>query len=394
MPFPNSEKEKNIPTYLELSNFYKNFSHTSNSANTGLIFDRFIDTWSESDLSCRANNSHEEEKKKDDENKKKKKDDENKKKKKVFYTEIIHSFKERNRNGAISDVLKGFIRKREKLLTSAAGEVFVLKTHWHMVSGLGTGHPYEAGFIWHRTLGVPYLPGSSIKGLFRAWMENYCDEEDEENDQKKKDRINYLMGGEEGAGNLIFFDAIPERCPELTLDIMNPHYSKYYENPENPPADHHSPVPIYFIATAQNQPFQFAIGHRRPNAPNAKDDVKNAVALLKEALICLGAGGKTAAGYGQFSDLNASSSNVSGCEPKEFVWEGVKLKSNPGSGKLSVSFIKNNNTAHAHGSKASAIRGSLPENIRERLKKKRELNNINAVVRKEGSDFILLRIDM
>jgi len=56
MPFPNSEKEKNIPTYLELSNFYKNFSHTSNSANTGLIFDRFIDTWSESDLSCRANN--------------------------------------------------------------------------------------------------------------------------------------------------------------------------------------------------------------------------------------------------------------------------------------------------------------------------------------------------
>jgi CRISPR-associated protein Cmr6 len=33
----------------------------------------------------------------------------------------------------------------------------------------------ENGFLWHPTLGVPYLPGAAVKGLVRAYVEHWDD---------------------------------------------------------------------------------------------------------------------------------------------------------------------------------------------------------------------------
>jgi CRISPR/Cas system CMR subunit Cmr6 (Cas7 group RAMP superfamily) len=52
-----------------------------------------------------------------------------------------------------------------------------------LVIGIGGAHPSEVGLTFHWTLGVPYLPATSIKGLCRFALEveeiNRCSSEDE-----------------------------------------------------------------------------------------------------------------------------------------------------------------------------------------------------------------------
>src|ERR1035441_6966625 len=70
----------------------------------------------------------------------------------------------------------------------------------------GRSHPVENGFVWHPTLGVPYLPGSSIKGLIG-----------------QPDREN-VLGSKTRVGRVICLDAVPT-CPvRLEADVMTPHY--------------------------------------------------------------------------------------------------------------------------------------------------------------------------
>lgn len=206
---------------------------------------------------------------------------------------------------ALQDNLEKLVARQEKLVTSLGGECIPVKTDWRFVSGLGNGHPFETGFIWHRTLGVPYLPGSSVKGLMRAWADPKKGWGDEEN----WGRVKRLFGDtdEGGAGTLIVFDALPVQVPELELDIMNPHYGDYYggKNDENdnpvPPADYLSPSPVFFLAVEANQPFRLALAPRCPKGENAPDDLKDGLELLEQALTTLGAGGKTAVGYGSMT---------------------------------------------------------------------------------------------
>ncbi len=207
--------------------------------------------------------------------------------------------------------LQSYLERQEKLVCglceSSTSPVLYLKTDWRFVSGLGSGHPYETGFIWHRTLGVPYLPGSSIKGLLRAWVEQWCDMDEETN--KSALRLFGFGAGDGGstkdeAGVLIVFDALPVRVPELELDILNPHYSPYYQDSaHNPPADYYSPIPVFFLTVAPDQPLRFCLAPR-PGAitDSSTADVVQGYELLETALKTIGAGGKTAVGYGVFSD--------------------------------------------------------------------------------------------
>lgn len=73
--------------------------------------------------------------------------------------------------------------RRVQLTSSLGGEFGVFKTDWHFVSGMGNAHPVENGFTWHPVYGTPYLPGSSVKGLLRAWMEVWANAEQAEEDR-------------------------------------------------------------------------------------------------------------------------------------------------------------------------------------------------------------------
>jgi CRISPR-associated protein Cmr6 len=202
------------------------------------------------------------------------------------------------------------------------GEFQGFETDWHFATGLGNPHPVENGFLWHPTLGVPYLPGSAVKGLVRAWVERWDDSLPTE--AEKRARCLTWFGTEtkddvpKQAGELIFFDALPIGPVTLALDVMTPHYGKWYEQggeintpdnePEKVPADWHDPVPVPFLVVKQAR-FVFAIAPRRPEF---KDEARPALDALAKALDWLGAGAKTAVGYGRMVPEKSIQATVQG----------------------------------------------------------------------------------
>jgi CRISPR-associated protein Cmr6 len=108
------------------------------------------------------------------------------------------------------------------------------------------------------------------------------------------------FGTVRGRGRVVFFDAVPIEPPKLKVDVMNPHYGDYYQRKPNvPPADYLSPVPVYFLTVERGSRFAFAV------ASEEFDLAKLACNWLKAALADLGAGGKTSAGYGYWTDFQA-----------------------------------------------------------------------------------------
>jgi hypothetical protein len=114
-----------------------------------------------------------------------------------------------------------------------------------------------------------------------------------------------IFGTTAAAGRAVFFDAIPARVPKLELDVMNPHFPKYYQGNE-PPTDWQSPVPVYFLTVAPNTEFRFAVGWRGPLGDESRRLRDLAKAWLVGGLTELGAGAKTSAGYGYFAEPMAN----------------------------------------------------------------------------------------
>lgn len=204
--------------------------------------------------------------------------------------------------------LKTYIARQGKLINACGGKVRVMSTDWHFVTGMGNNHPVENGFAWHHTLGVPYLTGAAVKGMVRAWCEVWADGFDagklrcwfgpSQEDLKR--------GTDPAVGELIFFDALPVAPVKLKPDIMTPHYGDWYvrgdetqkSDGSNVPADWHDPVPVPFLVVAAGQSFQFAVAKRNTEEAG-KIDLDEVVKELTNALQWLGAGAKTAAGYGR-----------------------------------------------------------------------------------------------
>ncbi len=67
------------------------------------------------------------------------------------------------------------------LSQSQQGNGKVYQLDGHFVTGMGNSHPVENGFLWHYTLGVPYLSGSQVKGLVRSLIEQYYQADDKDN---------------------------------------------------------------------------------------------------------------------------------------------------------------------------------------------------------------------
>ena len=145
------------------------------------------------------------------------------------------------------DVLAESTARLVQLVRRRGGRCGVFTTQSRFVTGLGRSHPVENGFAWHPTLGTPYLPGSSIKGLVHAWAQT-------ETDRKI---IPHLFGKQEQVGHVCFLDAVPVKPVTLETDIMTPHYGGW--SPDDPPGDWRSPTPIPFLVTAAHTPFLFGI---------------------------------------------------------------------------------------------------------------------------------------
>jgi len=252
-----------------------------------------------------------------------------------------------------------YLRRIEDLLSSIDAQIFKLRTKSRLVIGLGDESVYETSIRLNRNYGVPYIPGSALKGVtkhyaFSLLAEEYGDtilrrfsdvKEDVKRGIAKRERekdvqedyylavaviqelferrfdklreasdlrikvgekyisiedIVKIFGTQEREGSIIFFDAVPtpdqlKNKPILELDIMNPHYQPYYQHGEVP-GDWHDPNPIFFLTVPVGIEFQFALALR----DGKQDLLKKAKNLLIEALKNHGVGAKTSLGYGRF----------------------------------------------------------------------------------------------
>lgn len=176
-----------------------------------------------------------------------------------------------------------------RLVESRGGRFAVFKTASRFVTGLGRSHPVENGFAWHPTLGAPYLPGSSVKGLVLAWAKA------EAGMRPGDDEWTRLFGSSGSAGGICFLDAVPVRPATLEPDVMTPHYAGWSE--KEPPGDWMSPNPVPFLTVAEGNSFLFAIVPCRGASHADMDSVER---WLADALDWAGGGAKTAVGYGRF----------------------------------------------------------------------------------------------
>jgi CRISPR-associated protein Cmr6 len=284
------------------------------------------------------------------------------------------------------------LRARQCALAAASGALLTLDACGTspLVTGVGTEHPLENGFAFLDPYGLPYLPGSGVKGVIRRAAEELALFSDDpkgwsigavwwmfgfdatsaylartaENDEeaacwrdaylqslkrdgglaralieahggalKEEDSRDVLERGPEAlpgskacrkihqSGALEFWDAfIAPAGDRMRVDIMNPHFSHYYQK-EEPPSDDGSPNPIFFLAVPAGSELTFHV--RFQPAGNVPASVRESwVALAREAFLYafdwLGFGAKTAVGYGRMvSDEEAGARRRAEFEKRE-----------------------------------------------------------------------------
>jgi len=191
-------------------------------------------------------------------------------------------------------------------------------------TGLGNEHPTENGFAFLNPYGLPYLPGSGVKGVLRQAARELVSGEWGEAHGWSDAAIEILFGRESADGDtdhlrgaLSFWDVIPQIAPEdtnkpdqisLAVEIMTPHQTHYYQHGEAP---HESgqPTPISFLSVPPKSGFVFHVqcnlAHLERLAPElAKEGRWKTLleAAFQHAYQWLGFGAKTAVGYGAMQE--------------------------------------------------------------------------------------------
>ena len=203
-------------------------------------------------------------------------------------------------------------------------------------TGLGNEHPLENGFAFLNPYGLPYLPGSGVKGVLRQaaremasgeWGDSHGWGTEPIHWLERKGQapielsvIDVLFGRETPGGDsdhvrgaLSFWDALPQIPGDtLAVDIMTPHQSHYYQQRQDrksgdstSPHDSGAPNPISFLTLPPGTGFAFHVvcdqAHLERLAPDLAHDLRwqtLLTAAFEHAFEWLGFGAKTAVGYG------------------------------------------------------------------------------------------------
>lgn len=165
-----------------------------------------------------------------------------------------------------------------------------------MAVGLGCDGVLETSVMLHRTYGVPYIPGSAMKGLAAAFARQYCGADW----QVGKPFYEIVFGTNDKAGYVTFFDALyvhgsGHHGKALHFDVMTVHHRAYYEGKNQPPADWDDPNPVPFVSATG----KYLIALAAPDGCEGWREI--AFKILKAALGNEGIGGKTSSGYGRMT---------------------------------------------------------------------------------------------
>lgn len=262
--------------------------------------------------------------------------------------ERIKNLKNHNFNELLNNIKE--IKKSFKIF-GYESVVLEGKIDGKLIVGLGGTHVAETSIMLHHIYGIPYIPGSALKGVTRYYcLKELFEEAEEGNDREqilcfekiigekiskikeelkdeKKFEQKYKAGGktfeniinwfnndknegkieefqnifgtQDTEGKVIFMDSYPEKF-DFKIDIMNPHYSNYYSG-KTPPVDYLNPVPIFFLVL-ENSTFIINLFSKNGEL------LKKAVEKVKKALTTYGIGAKTSLGYGMFQKVEEKDS--------------------------------------------------------------------------------------
>lgn len=279
------------------------------------------------------------------------------------------------------------------VLTTQDAEHFgrwVGKLDGRLFIGTGAEHVLETNLSLSRPYGMPYIPGSALKGITRAYVES------DHADKQLRNLSRILFGLIDDsdpnlceAGYIIFHDAwwFPAEDKSVTpfvQDIVTPHHQEYYAR-KAAATDFDSPIPCAQLATRGN--FLFCV--------EAADQQWAALAMkvLRHALENYGVGSKTSAGYGFFSEYpnweNILNEIAEKAKPENNKWINVLVKRNPGNGELTAQ--QDGKRAIARGKLADTLFNTLSEENRNNLKRNRELY-LTIEVKKQGNSYSIEKL--
>lgn len=230
-------------------------------------------------------------------------------------------------------------------------------------TGLGNEHPLENGFAFLNPYGLPYLPGSGVKGVLRqaarelgrgdwgdgqGWDAVFPHPKSLSRGERDLNRLPSHFGrgvggeglsaldalfGRESAdgesdhlrGALSFWDVIPQiKGDSLMVEIMTPHQGHYYQQNSAAgsanPHDSGQPIPISYLTVPPDSGFTFHVvcdlTRLECLAPDLARDGRwktLLTAAFEHAFTWCGFGAKTAVGYGAMArDVKAEARRCPG----------------------------------------------------------------------------------
>ena len=232
--------------------------------------------------------------------------------------------------------LTALARRQSALAAPIAAQGSLLACHALAIApfttGLGNEHPLENGFAFLNPYGLPYMPGSGVKGVLRQAARELADHLWGDDQGWNEAAITTLFGkasqngddaadSDDGAGfqrgALTFWDVIPQiEGDALKVEVMTPHQSHYYQNGETP-HESGAPNPINFLTVPPKSKFAFHVQCDLPFLARLAPDLAQngrwqhlVTAALSHAFQWLGFGAKTAVGYGAMAADSARQAQV------------------------------------------------------------------------------------
>ena len=177
---------------------------------------------------------------------------------------------------------------------------FVATLSARLMVNMAGGVIENAGLCLDRHFGMPYIPGTALKGIaLRAAIEEKGSDRDPE--------IVKVFGEQHvdkktpaRKGKVSFLAAYPMGTTAIELDIITCHHARYYreERGYEHALDNEEPNPVKFPAVAAGAQFRFVVVGVSRDTDAAL--VQQAAEWLRKGVTEIGVGAKTSAGYGWF----------------------------------------------------------------------------------------------
>lgn len=225
--------------------------------------------------------------------------------------------------GDAQELRQQHTRRFLELFRSAYRErasVTIAQLEGRLAINLSDGLIQNAGICLDRLFGLPFIPGSAVKGvcrhgameelreaaaaarpaLFDAFRRVFGTADNDFANGPLKDYRSLLAGRSENQkGAISFLPAYPFSTAKVVVDLTNVHYPDYYRSGRLEDLGNERPQPNPFPTVESGAQFAFCM------VLNGIDDdpelLQRARIWLEKALTVHGLGAKTAAGHGWFS---------------------------------------------------------------------------------------------